>query len=920
MAADVRDQQWLSRVSPFLARVLEQQPDAITWQQGRVQKPALEKYQSQAQQTLANCQSEIEAQRQLRLLRHRWYAQLAAADLTEELSLAEMLAHLTETADVLINAAIQWLYPRFSERFGTPRTADGEPQPLLVIGMGKLGGGELNFSSDIDLIFAYPEQGETDHPRKPIETSVFFTKLVQGLIQLLDTVTVDGRVFRVDLRLRPFGQSGPLVASLPALEHYYQEQGRDWERYAMVKARLIRAPERYQKELMQLLRPFVYRRYIDFSAIDALRKMKSLITQETRRQGVRNNIKLGPGGIREVEFIVQSFQLIRGGQQRQLQTVSLYQAYQALVDLELMKVADVQELLAGYHWLRRVEHALQQRNDEQTQVLPSYPDEQRQIAQMLGCSWDALVQKTDQHMQMIHGHFQAVIGDPDAEDEEAGDLQILWQDMVADETALEVLAERGLDADAVRQMWNSISELRQESRRRGSGPRGRKALARLVPILLEQLIRADDAVTSTERVFAVLKQIMSRTAYVELLLENIGAREQLIKLCRASSWITKQLAQYPILLDELIDPSHLYQLPELTEYPALVGEYLLRIPEQEQDLEAQMDALRQARQALQLKVAAADVSGALPLMKVSDHLSYLAEAMISHVVRLAWYQLTEKYGAPPQRTFDDTGFAVLAYGKLGGLELGYGSDLDLVFLTDVDYEGETAGPKPIEVQQFYLRLAQRILHLFTTRTLIGTLYDVDMRLRPSGKSGLLVTQLQTFDHYLAEDAWTWEMQALVRARPVHGSPRVREQLIALRKRHLQRQREHAPLAQQVQDMREKMRSHLLKKTDSFDLKQGAGGITDIEFFVQYLVLRYSHEHPALAEYTDNIRILEAAQQVGLLSPKDAQQFIDTYIDLREIVHRLALDDRESVTDADFTVARDFVRAHWARWLDSTSEN
>lgn len=920
MAADVRDRQWLSQVSPFLKRVLEQQPDAITWHHGRIEKPELESYQNQAQQALVNCQSEIEAQQQLRLLRHRWYAQLAAADITDELSLAEMLAHLTETADVLIDAAIQWLYPRFTDRFGTPRTADGESQPLLVIGMGKLGGGELNFSSDIDLIFAFPEQGETDHPRKPIETSVFFTKLVQGLIHLLDTVTVDGRVFRVDLRLRPFGQSGPLVASLPALEHYYQEQGRDWERYAMVKARLIRAPERYQKELLQLLRPFVYRRYIDFSAIDALRKMKSLITQETRRQGVRNNIKLGPGGIREVEFIVQSFQLIRGGQQRQLQTVSLHQAYQAVIDLELMTAADVQELLAGYHWLRRVEHALQQRNDEQTQVLPSDSDEQQQIAQMLGCSWEALLQQTDHHMQIIHGHFQAVIGDPDAEDEEAGDLQILWQDMVADETALEVLADRGLDADSVRQIWASTSELRQESRRRGSGPRGRKALARLVPILLEQLIRADDAVTSTERVFAVLKQIMSRTAYVELLLENIGAREQLIKLCRASSWITKQLAQYPILLDELIDPSHLYQLPELTEYPALVGEYLLRIPEQEQDLEAQMDALRQARQALQLKVAAADVSGALPLMKVSDHLSYLAEAMISHVVRLAWHQLTEKYGAPPQRTFDDTGFAVLAYGKLGGLELGYGSDLDLVFLTDVDYEGETTGPKPIEVQQFYLRLAQRILHLFTTRSLIGTLYEVDMRLRPSGKSGLLVTQIQTFDHYLAEDAWTWEMQALVRARPVHGSPRVREQLIALRKRHLQRQREHAPLAQQVQDMREKMRSHLLKKTDAFDLKQGAGGITDIEFFVQYLVLRYSHEHPALAEYTDNIRILEAAQQVGLLSPEDAQQFIDTYIDLREIVHRLALDDRESVTDADFSAARDFVRAHWAKWLESTSQN
>ncbi|HET8817327.1 MAG TPA: bifunctional [glutamate--ammonia ligase]-adenylyl-L-tyrosine phosphorylase/[glutamate--ammonia-ligase] adenylyltransferase, partial [Pseudidiomarina sp.] len=558
MTKDVRDRQWLCEVSPFIARVLEQQPDAIVWQHDRVHAPAFEDYRDEVYEALANCHNETDAQRTLRLLRQRWYAQLAGADLTGSLCLAEMLAHLTETADALIEAAIAWLYPRFTERFGTPRDAQGEPQPLLVIGMGKLGGGELNFSSDIDLIFAYPEQGETDHPRKPIEISVFFTKLVQALIHLLDTVTADGRVFRVDLRLRPFGQSGPLVASLSALEHYYQEQGRDWERYAMVKARLIGAPERYRKELMQLLRPFVYRRYIDFSAIDALRKMKSLITQETRRHGVRNNIKLGPGGIREVEFIVQSFQLIRGGQQRQLQSVSLYQAYQALIELELMPAEHVEELVVGYNWLRTVEHVLQQRNDEQTQTLPNDPSEQLQVARMLGCTWSELVKQTERHMQLIHQHFQAVIGDPDAEDEEAGDLQILWQDMIDDETALDVLADRGLAAESVRHIWSSVSELRQESRRRGSGPRGRKALARLVPILLEQLIRDVDAVTSTERVFAVLKQIMSRTAYVELLLENIGAREQLIKLCRASSWITKQLAQYPILLDELIDPSHLY--------------------------------------------------------------------------------------------------------------------------------------------------------------------------------------------------------------------------------------------------------------------------------------------------------------------------------------------------------------------------
>lgn len=914
MSNPVRDPKWLCQVSPFIERTLEQQPDAIQWDQGRAYPPTVESYRLELSRTLQDCENETDAQRSLRRLRQRWYAQLAAADLTGTITIESMLLHLTETADAFIEAAVAWLYPRFAERFGTPRDSNGDAQPLLVIGMGKLGGGELNFSSDIDLIFAYPEQGETDHARKPIEISVFFTKLVQGVIHLLDTLTVDGRVFRVDLRLRPFGQSGPLVASLDALEHYYQEQGRDWERYAMVKARLIGAPERYRSELMQLLRPFVYRRYIDFSAIDALRKMKSLITQETRRQGVRNNIKLGPGGIREVEFIAQSFQLIRGGQQRQLQTVSLYQAYQALVELELLEEPSAHQLLAAYAWLRRLEHALQMRNDEQTQTLPTEPADQQQIAQMLGMTWNEITARTEAEMTVIHTHFQRVIGDPDAEDDEAGELQILWQDMVEDSAALEIITERGLVLDEAAYIWASVKELRQESHRRGSGPRGRKALARLVPILLEQLIRADDAKNSTERVFTVLKQIMSRTAYVELLLENIGAREQLIKLCRASSWITKQLSHYPILLDELIDPSHLYQLPELSEYPALVGEYLLRIPEQEQDLEAQMDALRQARQALQLKVAAADVSGALPLMKVSDHLSYLAEAMIAHVVRLAWYQLAEKYGSPPGRTFEDTGFAVLAYGKLGGLELGYGSDLDLVFLTDVEYEGDTDGPKPIEVQQFYLRLAQRILHLFTTRTLIGTLYDIDMRLRPSGKSGLLVTQVKTFDKYLTEDAWTWELQALVRARPVYGEPNLRNRLMALRAGHVQKSRDPLKLTQHVLEMREKMRNHLIKATDAFDLKQGAGGITDIEFLVQYLVLKFANEYPTLAQYTDNIRILEAAEQAGLLTATEAQQLITAYINLRETVHRLALDDRESVTHTDFSASRTIVQEQWSRWL------
>ncbi|SDB14941.1 glutamate-ammonia-ligase adenylyltransferase [Pseudidiomarina indica] len=909
---------YVVQISEFVERVLTQQTTGVQWCDGNVQLPASTTYGNELRQQLAQCQNEQQAQLLLRHVRQRWYATLAAADLLQQLSLTDMLEHLTATADALIEEALAWLYPRYCERYGTPRTECGSAMPLWVIGMGKLGGRELNFSSDIDVIFCYPEQGVSDHERRPLENSVFFTRLAQGLVGLLDTITADGRVFRVDLRLRPFGQSGPLVASLSALESYYQEQGRDWERYAMVKARLIGADRAMQQPLQQLLRPFVYRRYIDFSAIDALRKMKSLITQETRRQGYEWNIKLGPGGIREIEFIAQAFQLIRGGQQRQLQTHSLYQAYQALAEQGLLAPEAVQELLDCYQVLRKIEHVLQQLNDEQTQQLPTDPQLQRRVSLALHQPWPAVERLVKATMATVHQHFMQVIGQPDERDEEAGAYQLLWQDMVEDETALAVLMESNVAAPEAEQIWQTIRQLRAEVRRRSSGPRGRQAMARLVPLLLEELMQLEQPEQVVMRVVHVLQKIMTRTAYVELLVENQGARQQLIKLCQASAWLTKQLAQYPLLLDELIDPQHLYDLPQLTDYPAQLDEYLMRLPEQE--LELQMDALRQARQVLQLKIAAADISGGLPLMKVSDHLSYLAEAMIAKVVHLAWHQLTERHGQPPGRDANNMGFAVFAYGKLGGLELSYSSDLDLVFITDSDYQGETDGVKPIEVQQFYLRLAQRILHLFTARTMIGSLYDVDMRLRPSGNAGLLVTRLTTFASYLTEDAWTWELQALVRARAIFGHPDLVNALAALRVDQLCQRRDEETLQQEVITMRDKMRSHQASHDPSSDehVKQAKGGMTDLEFLVQYLVLRFAKEYPSLTQYSDNVRILEQCAGNGLFSEAQAQQLIDAYLAEREVAHQLALENAGKVGDDHLAMHRQAVQQAWRVWLGDHS--
>lgn len=913
--------QTLGAMSPFIFRTWQRYCNELPFSDIatlQVELPAPGTYVTLVREALVAAQNEAEVGEILRRLRQLWLANLAAADVLQQISLATVLEHLSSVADAMIEVATDWLYQHFCQHYGTPVNGAGEAQPLLTIAMGKLGGHELNFSSDIDLIFCYPEAGETQGGPRQLENHVWFTRLVQALVKLLDSHNQHGFVYRVDLRLRPFGSAGPLVASFNALEHYYQEHGRDWERYAMVKARVIGAGQAYDFQLSELLRPFVYRRYIDFSVIDSLRKMKALIQQESSRRQLQDNIKLGPGGIREIEFIAQAFQLIRGGQERRLQTRSLVAAFTRIAELELLSRKEVERLLAAYEFLRTLEHRLQLIDDEQTQTLPTNPLRQQQVAAAMGMTWAEVIAELSTHTQAVNEIFQTIVGQQSDDEESTSPLQLLWQDLIETSAAEELLQEHLTDANKASApvLWQRIHEFRQTLRKRESGPRGRKAIAKLVPTLLEHILASADPDTLLQRIFLVLARIASRTAYLELLLENPGARAQLLKLCAASEWIAQQIATYPLLLDELIDPRHLQDLPAFSDYPRLLDEYLLRIPEQ--DLETQMDVLRQARQALQLKIAAADIAGLLPLMKVSDHLSYLAEAIIADVVQLAWYQLVSKHGEPPGHNVTDTGFAVFAYGKLGGLELGYGSDLDLVFVSFADYQAQTTGPKPIEVQQFYLRLAQRILHLFNTRTLTGVLYEVDMRLRPAGKAGLLVTQAPTFAKYLAEDAWTWELQSLVRARPVYGEPQYRQWLAQLRQQQLQQPRERAQLAQQVRDMREKMRSQLGDVNVAFDLKHSHGGITDIEFLVQYLVLAYAAEVPALTTYTDNIRILEAAADCAALTITQSQQLIQHYQHLRALQHTCALSNQASnLADnhPDLVAVKTKSALIWQWWQD-----
>jgi len=828
------------------------------------------------------------------------------------------LKQLSALAETLIVSARDWLYDACCREWGTPCSADGTPQPLLILGMGKLGGFELNFSSDIDLIFSWPENGATRGGRRELDNAQFFTRLGQRLIKVLDQPTQDGFVYRVDMRLRPFGDSGPLVLSFAALEDYYQEQGRDWERYAMVKARIMGDNDGvYASELRAMLRPFVFRRYIDFSVIQSLRNMKSMIAREVRRRGLKDNIKLGAGGIREVEFIVQVFQLIRGGREPSLQQRSLLPTLTAIDQLHLLPAGDADTLRAAYLWLRRLENLLQSINDEQTQTLPGDELNRARLAWGMGVAdWQALSDTLDRHMAAVRRIFNELIGDDDTDtqDEQLSEQwRELWQDTLEDDDATPVLAHLS-DSDRIR-VVALIADFRRELTRRTIGPRGRQVLDHLMPHLLSQVCPRADAPVPLARLMPLLTGIVTRTTYIELLSEFPGALKHLISLCAASPMVASQLARYPLLLDELLDPNTLYQPTAMDAYRDELRQYLLRVPEE--DEEQQLEALRQFKQAQLLRVAAADIAGTLPVMKVSDHLTWLAEAMIDAVVQQAWTQMVARFGQPKHlRDREGRGFAVVGYGKLGGWELGYSSDLDLVFLHDCPADVMTDGEREIDGRQFYLRLAQRIMHLFSTRTSSGILYEVDARLRPSGAAGMLVTTADAFADYQQNEAWTWEHQALVRARVVYGDPQLKSRFDEIRRTILMTPRDGEKLQTEVREMREKMRAHLGNKhRERFDLKADAGGITDIEFIAQYLVLGHAHQKPKLTRWSDNVRILELLAQNDIMDEQEAQALTHAYTTLRDALHHLALQEQPGhVPETEFVEERGQVSASWQKWL------
>lgn len=875
-------------------------------------------YAAWLQAALEDVADEATLMRVLRQFRRRVMVRIAWAQALELVSEESTLQQLSELAQTLIVAARDWLYAACCKEWGTPCSEEGVPQPLLILGMGKLGGCELNFSSDIDLIFAWPENGSTRGGRRELDNAQFFTRLGQRLIKALDQPTQDGFVYRVDMRLRPFGDSGPLVLSFAALEDYYQEQGRDWERYAMVKARIMGdSDDAYANELRAMLRPFVFRRYIDFSVIQSLRNMKGMIAREVRRRGLKDNIKLGAGGIREIEFIVQVFQLIRGGREPSLQSRSLLPTLSAIEQLHLLPDGDAQTLREAYLFLRRLENLLQSINDEQTQTLPGDDLNRARLAWgMRVDDWLTLTERLDAHMAGVRRIFNELIGDDESESQDdalSEHWRELWQDALQEDDTTPVLSH--LTDDARHRVVALIADFRLELNKRAIGPRGRQVLDHLMPHLLSEVCSRADAPVPLSRMMPLLSGIITRTTYLELLSEFPGALKHLITLCAASPMVANKLARYPLLLDELLDPNTLYQPTATDAYRDELRQYLLRVPEE--DEEQQLEALRQFKQAQMLRVAAADIAGTLPVMKVSDHLTWLAEAIIDAVVQQAWVQMVSRYGQPKHLADrEGRGFAVVGYGKLGGWELGYSSDLDLIFLHDCPVDVMTDGEREIDGRQFYLRLAQRIMHLFSTRTSSGILYEVDARLRPSGAAGMLVTSTESFADYQKNEAWTWEHQALVRARVVYGDPQLKTQFDAVRKDVMTTPREGSTLQTEVREMREKMRAHLGNKhRDRFDIKADEGGITDIEFITQYLVLLHAHDKPKLTRWSDNVRILELLAQNDIMDEQEAQALTRAYTTLRDELHHLALQEQPGHVALDcFVAERAQVTASWQKWL------
>ncbi len=863
-------------------------------------------------ESLEGVESELLLMATLRTFRNREMVRIAWRDLLGLASIEETLLDLSTLADSCLTAALDFLYQQSCSTRGTPIDSNGEPIGLVVLGMGKLGAKELNYSSDIDLIYGYSEEGVFPGKRE-YSYHEFFSVLCRKLSKVINEVTADGFVFRVDTRLRPFGDSGPLVMSFDAMENYYLSQAREWERYAMVKARVVAGDFAAGNQLMDILNPFIYRRYLDYSAFDSLRGLKGQINRENELKSRENNVKLGPGGIREIEFIGQAFQLIRGGREKALQERGILKVLGLLGENNCLPAAITSSLQESYLYLRKVENRLQEYDDRQTHSLPDSEEGRVRLAWSMGHpNWGIFLEELNAVRKQVHEVFSQVFEAPHTENKvENSPSSVAWAE--SDSHAVIALTKLGYETPEA--IIKQLESFKQSHAFRMAGNRAADTFEQLMPLVLSAVGCCENSDITLQRVLSLLETIARRTSYLSLLLEHPMAISQLVKLSSASGWINQLISRTPILLDELLDPRNLYEPLSKEALKADLSNRLERVDFG--DTERVVEELLYFKHSNVLRVATVDILNVIPLMVVSDYLTDIAEVVLEAVIAHAWKIVGKRSGVPEGAEVDKvSGFAIIAYGKMGGLELSYSSDLDLVFLHNGQGDEPTIGDKPISVELFYTRLGQRIMTILNSHGVGGRLYEVDMRLRPSGNSGLLVSNLEAFQRYQQEEAWTWEHQALVRARFVAGDPAVGEKFRTIRRVVLQTERVRKALQVEVKEMREKMRETLASKDKSqFDLKQGAGGIADIEFIVQFLVLSGElSNHPSL-EFTDNIRLLDGLQKVGCLSTVDASVLADSYRAYRRKAHRLALQEKSAKVGVnEFMEFREKVTACWNRIL------
>ena len=852
------------------------------------------------------------------LLMMRWIWQ----DALQLISLEQLTDELSEFAGGCISFAKDYTYQHLIEQYGEPTFTDAKGNvqidDMAIMAMGKLGAHELNLSSDIDLIFVHQARGQTNGDKangtRSIDNKRFMTRLGQGIIKLLDHKTADGFVFRVDMRLRPWGDGSDLAIHLSALQKYFSQHGRAWERFAWLKARVVgQLDQPFYDELQALIKPFVFRYYVDYSAFSALREMKSLIQNQVAQREDLDNIKLGAGGIRDIEFIVQAFQLIYGGRHPQLQIKSCLDAMKVLYQLKYLELSTYKQLQAAYRFLRRLEHAIQAINDQQTQRLPHDTQWQYNLAITLGFEdWAALLSTLNQHRNNVNVPFERMVTERQVPDQEDASLEP--KDLDEQIARLDnVLTEK--NRDLLENFWQSklVANLSDEARER---------LDDAYPVIVHALLAHQDqqqlANTALPRLISLLEAICRRSIYLVMIAENPNATIELIPMLSASPWIAKELAHYPVLLDTFLQQRY-HHLPDKRELRDILRQQLLRV--EPNDEETLLSVVRLFKKNQILAVAASDILAARPIMKVSDSLTYIAAVVLEAVLERAFAEIVKRYGYPIGQDGDpvteaDCGFAIIGYGKLGGLELSYSSDLDLVFLHKIKERGMTTGEKSVSGMKFAARLVQKLMNYLNTQTRDGRAYEIDMRLRPSGNAGMMVVSCHAFETYQMDKAWSWEHQALVRARAICGDRRVTALFCDIRRDVLSLPRTLDQVRNEVTSMRIKMQKHLgtnqwQQQAGKFHLKQDAGGIIDIEFLAQFAVLAYSHEHPSLTKWSDNVRIFEEVALLGIWETQVCQDLTDAYLRIRAATHQLALSEQSLLVDESlWTETRALVQDQW----------